>query len=263
MTLKSPEKLLEIIEARASGMTCVGAAMSCGVAARTFWWWLKLSKEGDPDFLVEYLGEEMQFVRAMTLAREIIYLRIRDEFERRSLLGHEEKIFFQGRPSWVEFEAAVGLDEDTREMLGYPRDGLARDADGNRIQHTLHHMPPIQAQLRALEVAFPEFTPGQRVETTVTNRNPPAPKPSGPPVIPPPPVPPAVLAAPIEDGEFADILGPEPVAVEPRVESVVAENIPEPVAVPDDMGPVIKEAGLEIAPSSRPISPTLAGLLRR
>jgi hypothetical protein len=235
--MMTEEILNALVDDFAAGLSYEAAARARKISVRTFWRYMKISKADDPDTLIDFLGERIQFCRAVVMARKMVHLEGRSRFESRSVLGHDEPIFFQGQPSWVEEERAVGLDEDTRELLGYSRDGLKRDAAGNRIQHTLHHEPPVAAVLRLLEMSFPEE---YRVTTNqqITNLNPPTQgatrgeRPTAPPIIPPQPERPLleVLPEPEDDPELNEMLGaePEPDSEVEQVAAIVQEAIPAP-----------------------------------
>jgi hypothetical protein len=248
MTLKTETKLLEICDLFASGFTYSDCARISGVAPRTLFMWLRNSTAGiDPDLIINYMEEPMQFAQAMALARKVLHMQVRSALETRSALGHAEPIFFQGRPSWVEDERCVGLDEDTRDMLGYPRDGLLRDENGNRVQHTLWHQPPIAAALRVLEMSFSEeYTPTQNIntinsDTGVKNATPVTgekievpPKPTRPVIEDKSsPVPsPSPTGGPVEDADYQDLLGPQPVGSEPEAKPATDTDPAAPVVTP-------------------------------
>jgi hypothetical protein len=69
--------------------------------------------------MVDYLGERVPFARAVNAARRIALHEARGRMEQKSILGWDEEIFFGGMPTWRPNPACVGMDEDTREMLGY------------------------------------------------------------------------------------------------------------------------------------------------
>jgi hypothetical protein len=127
------------------------------------------------------------------------------------------------------------MDEETRDMLGFPKDGLLRDERGNCIQNTIHHEPPIALQLRVAEMAFPrEYRPGTTVDTNITHNGvvgirhaPPTNYNGGPPPVPPAPVPPQLTFAPEQpDAELDEMLAlPDDVAE-------IAELPDEPEAAP-------------------------------
>jgi hypothetical protein len=235
VTLKTEVKLLEICDEIAGGLSYNSSARACGVAPRTLFQWMKQSNAGDEDFIIEYLGERMQFSQALAFARKALHMEARSRFERRSALGHDEKVFFQGMPTWVEDERTVGWTPDEREAFGFERDGLLRDERGFRVQHTIHHEPPIAAALRVLEMSFgEEYTP--TVNTNVINKDTgvlQVPRAGEKVAIPPKPVRPQLEYQPDEGSD-----GPEPVQA---IQDADDEPNYTPSSAPVDPGPVIKE----------------------
>jgi hypothetical protein len=276
VTKRTEETMLEICDNLAAGLSYVGAATSAGVKPRTFWFWVKESRAGRQEYLIPWLGDErIQFASAIAQARKMMHLQARANFERRSLLGSDEVVTFQGAVQYVVDVRCVGWSEDKREAFGFRRDGLAENERGEVIPLTIHREPPIAGVLRMLEMSFPEYQPTSNVNSNVTTNTTQgtamAAKPVGPPPIPPrPPMP--MLEAPVEDGDFENLLGPEP---EPAGENVdladdedntvepAPQRLPEPVirdATPPELQPLAQIAPL--APT-RPISPLLADLLNR
>lgn len=229
VTLKAEEKLLEICDAFASGLSYNNSAKYCGVAPRTLFQWLKMSNAGDPSFIINYCDEQMQFARAMALARKMIHMEIRARLERRSMLGHDEPVFFQGVPTFKPDLRVVGWTEDEREAFGFRRDGLLENEKGKVVQNTIHHEPPIAAQLRVLEMSFSEeYTPSSNVnvvnkDTGVLRANPVTEKMA----VPPKPIRPE-LSAPVElevlpdepKENIEDLLGPLPEPVLQQIDPV-------------------------------------------
>ena len=172
--LRDDETMIGICEAVASGTLVLStAAQMNGISARTFWRWMQLSNQGDERYLINWPNDEepTYFHRALAMARRMFKLDARGLIEQRLISGFAEPVFFQGKPSWVEMEEAVGLDEDTRELLGYPRDGLLRDELGRRVQHKIIHAAPVQLQIKFLESQFPdEYTPtmNQNINQTIS-----------------------------------------------------------------------------------------------
>jgi hypothetical protein len=272
MTLKTEEKLLEICDLFAAGFSYTACAKSAGVAPRTLFMWLRNSAAGtDPDLIINYMEEPMQFAQAMALARKILHMSVRSALESRSAMGHVEPIFFQGRPSWVEMEEAVGLDEDTRALLGYPRDGLLRDEQGRRVQHVLVHQPPIAAQLRVLEMSFSEeYTPTQNIntinsDTGVARAAPIDGEKIAAPARPPRPV--IEDKSPVVDGDFEDLLGPEPGAeglgTEPVTPATPATGTdPDAPVIVQPIQPGDRASVMIRTPTAANLAPALDPLIR-
>jgi hypothetical protein len=277
VTLKTEAKLLEICDAYASGFSYNTSAKFCGVSPRTLFSWLKASNSGEEDFIITYCDEQMQFAQAMALARKMVHMEVRANLERRSMLGHDEKVFFQGLPTWVEDERCAGMDLETRLMLDYPADGLLRDERGFRVQHTIHHEPPIAAALRVLEMSFgEEYTPSlnQNIINKDTGVLQALPITGDKIAVPPKPVRPEALSAPVDEpGDFEELLGPEP-----QEEPVPDDEPPAPAPGPRsgadpspiDPGPRISEPtppgyapAVNSLISPRSLSPLELDLLRR
>jgi hypothetical protein len=264
--------LVAICDALADGMSYSAAARCNGVSKRSLFMWLQASRNNDPAFLIHYLDSEepQQFVKCANVARRIHYLEMRSEFERRCLHGHEEIVTFQGKVQYREDPRCVGLDEDTRELLGYERDGLLRNERGEVIPLTIRHPPPVAAVLRALAVGFPD----EWRETTNTNSNLNISggavigvahmKPSTSDQRPLPPLPPRPKVPELEVLNAGDHLelpeiadAPEPVAPEPEPE-------PEPAAPEAEPEPVVVvTAPTRAERSGRPLSALEADLLKR
>jgi hypothetical protein len=244
---KSVETLTAICDWIAAGCSQSEAAKRCGVSVSSFWSWVKSSQQSPAEWQMTYCDSQMSFAEATVLARKICLHGTLSEFEARMRTGTEIPVYFQGRPQFKDLEAAVGLDEDTRELLGMPRDGLERDAQGNRIPLTLHQDPPIAGVIRLLSANFPKLYGekstvdiNQRVNlgVTVVGR-----KPLPPPVIDITPIPaaaPRLIEKPVDgdwieaEEDLADLHdGPEP---EPPAEDFQrVENQPEPEPAAEEM----------------------------
>src|SRR5450755_847452 len=153
MTKKTREMLTAICDTMAGGvLSPYNAAKRCGVSSKGMWLWIRASQRDDPDFIIEYLGEEIQFARALVVARRIALHEARGRMEERAIMGHDEPIFYQGNPTWKIDPRTVGIKDDLLELLGLPTDRLLRDRYGNAIQNTVHHLPPVALALRVSEM---------------------------------------------------------------------------------------------------------------
>lgn len=215
-----------IIDGLVDGLSYTGAARSAGVTSRSLFGWIKLSQSDDPDYSVEMLGEVVPFATAVTTARRIMLHTARSEFERRSHLGHDEIVYFQGQVTWKLDPRAMAIDDpDTRELCGYRRDGLL-EIDGALVANTAHREPPVAATLAMLSMGFPsEYIPKtkQEIQQTVISGGVIQPKAmTRPPVIPPAPERPQLEVLPDVDPDIAELLGePEELPDEP-------DDLPEP-----------------------------------
>jgi hypothetical protein len=256
MTTK-PETMIAICDTIASGIMSYSKACAMnGLPSSTFWDLIKRSQSNDERLVIEYLGEQIQFAKAVNAARRMALHEMRGRMEQKSIFGYDEPVFYMGEPTWKRDPRTVGWTEDEREAFGFSRDGLLRDENGACIQNVIHHEPPIALQLRVAEMAFPtEYRPGTNNTVAVSGGavvGVQMMKPSnGPPKIPPAPPLPQLeviretdeLAVPemADDEEITDVtdtppdddpaqddftpLPPQPPAPEP--ERVIREATPE------------------------------------
>lgn len=124
------------------------------------------SSKGHPDFVIEFMEETLQFADAIKAARRIALINLAGKFEHRMYNGHDEPVFFQGKPTWVEDESLVGLDDETLKILGLP-DRFLR-VNGKRVQHVIHHEPPIAGQIKILEAHFKQYA--QKSELNINQK---------------------------------------------------------------------------------------------
>jgi hypothetical protein len=284
MTKRNTETLTAICETIADGiLSYAAAARANNVSVSSFWSWIKTSQKGDESFIITYLEEEIQFAKAVSVARRLALHEMRGRMEQKSIFGYDEPIFYMGQPTWKPDPRCVGLDEETRELLGLPKDGLLRDEQGNCVQNAVHHEPPVALQLRVAEMAFPrEYRPGLTSEVNITGgavvgvQFAKALDYSKPPEIPPPPPLPQLEVLDDEPASFTDLDEDAPEADEPP--QAVAPEIKVMVQMPSapvEPERVIKEVPpLEWTPptlpaplapprSGRPLSPLEMDLRRR
>jgi hypothetical protein len=282
MTLKTEAKLLEICDLLAQGNSYSNAGRISGVSPRTVFQWLKMSAAGDEDFVINYMGEDLQFTAAAALARKALHMDLRANFEKRNLLGWDEVVTFQGRVQYVVDTRVVGWSEEDREAFGFRRDGYLEDAKGCVIPLTIHREPPIAGVLATLAMSFPEeYVSAQNINVTNTDTagvRIAAPIDGTKIAVPLKPARPAEIEAPVEDGEYEDLLGPVPVDDdEPEGpgkdvdEPEPAPLVPTPVSAPR-ADPVVREAvpanlqptpQIELLAPNRPMSPLLRDLISR
>lgn len=275
--MKTPARLAQIVDDYAAGASYAQAFKMNGISPRTGWGYIAASRDGsDPELMLEMFGEKVTFERALVMSRRAVALELRSRFERDCLLGRQEVQTFNGRICWQEDPRTVGWTEDEREAFGFDRDGLLRK-DGKTIPLTLLRPMAVAAQIRMLATHFEEYqettnTKSQITHLKTTGATTPAKlrAAADKPVVPPPPPLPELTVlpdpAPAVGDDLDDLLGPEPIqnADEP-VETVVEQTRPMNAPDPTDTGPMIVgvAASPDIAPTSRPLNPTLAGLLRR
>jgi hypothetical protein len=169
MTKRSPQLLTAICDTVASGiLSQAEAARRNGVSVASFWAWVAQPQKGEAGFVFEYCGEQMSFHQAIALARKIALHDVLGRFEQRAHYGSDEPVFYQGRPEWKEDESLSGLDDEMIAALGYP-DRFERDANGQRIQLTIHHEPPVAGVIKVLEANFPRQY-GQKSEVNINQK---------------------------------------------------------------------------------------------
>jgi hypothetical protein len=167
---RSPAKLLAFVEDVAKGyVNYYKLAKKHGVSEAQFWVWMKRSSQGDENFLIEYQDEPMQFFDAMVAARQQALMYAGGVMEERAIFGHDELYFHSGAPVWEVDTRAVGMDEETREMCGLPKDGLKRDADGNVIQVRIHHLPSQALTEFVMKANLPLYRSRLEIDQTVTH----------------------------------------------------------------------------------------------
>jgi hypothetical protein len=246
MTLKSQNRFTSILDDLAKGMSYSGACQSNGVSYRQFFDWVRSSQKPDCDetLMVDFLGSRVPFFKAVNASRTMLHHEARSRFERRSLLGHDEPIFFSGMPTWQPDKRTVGWTEEEREAYGFRRDGLL-EVNGSVVQNVAHVEPPVAAVLRLLEVAFPdEYIPATKSTVTSTINGVVglqiAARQFGPPAIPaPPPRPPELEILP---DDLDDILGElaEPAGTPEQVEpDEVEPDEPAPPPVEPTQSPPV------------------------
>lgn len=263
---RTPETLIAICDTIASGILSYAAACRVNnVSSRAFWGWIKASQGGDEDYLIEYLGEQIQFSKAINAARRIALHEIRASFEQRCLMGHDEIQTYMGEITWQKDRRCVGIDDpDIREMLGYQRDGFLRNEAGEVVPNVVHRQAPVAAVLRVIEAAFPvEYRPGTNNTVAISGSavvGVQMMRPSNkPPVI--PPAPPLPQLEVLDDADELQI---------PETDDDVLDDEP---AAADDMQPITQPgvqsdermiaeptpAEYQPSPPAAPLAPTRSG----
>jgi hypothetical protein len=245
---RSTEKLQEALNLIALGVTRpTKIAKAMGVGYSIYTKWMVRSNRGDPEFIVTFVDEEMQWARAITLATKLALFELRGMVLEQSIFGYDEIMTEKGQVVWALCPEACAIsDPEIREMLGYRADGLL-EVDGKLVPLTVRRKAPLAQQLRLLESAFPDLRPSQTVNQNVAISGAvgvgfakPVDYKGAPPQVPPPPVRPRELAAPaglgsapIDDADFAEIddFGDEILPEPPLARIAVTIALPEPVPV--------------------------------
>jgi hypothetical protein len=115
------------------------------------------------------MGEMMPFHKAVAGARRLALHEVIGRMETRSLVGHREPVFYQGKPTWVEDEALAYFSDEDLKTFGIP-DRFKRDGFGNRIQNTILHEPPVALVLAVAAANFPKVY-GAKSEINVNQKS--------------------------------------------------------------------------------------------
>jgi hypothetical protein len=267
----SPEKLLTIVELIERGvMVKARHAKAVGVSDATLSSWQYRSNANDPAFVITYLGEEMQFAKAMAIAQRFAYRELRANAEQFAILGRKRRTTFQGQFVPKLDPVAFALSPEDREWLGYHPLAYALDENGAVLWNEEHIDAPIGLLDRFLQT-FPDLQ-------TTTNQNlnvkgvlthgvqilPKADYSKEPPAIPPaPPIPLLEVIAPEEivvtADDMEDLLGPEPQpdrAPEPGEPEYVQPTAPSRAA--DDP----TDRTIRDMPTAREMPPKQQGILK-
>jgi hypothetical protein len=257
-TKRTPEKLGYIISLVMEGnLRPTRLAKMADVTYETLCRYIRESRAGSENYLIEFLGERMQFSEAYDQARKFAMSELRGSFEQKCILGYDEIARDGGQVVWKLCPEAAAIAEENRELLGYRKDALL-EINGRLVPETIHHEPPTGAVLRALETAFKDYRPSSVQEVTLsggaapigiqfsTNKQ----NFSGPP--PAIPAPPPMPELQVLDGEFDDILGPAPA---PQVNVVIAPNV---VIAAEDFPPAVTINEDARTPPERVLTPAPA-----
>lgn len=274
MTKLTPELLENICDVFGKGLSINKCAKFVGISSRSLWTYLAKSRAGSEETIIDFMGEWVQFETAMIRSRRILLLSIQSELESRMLLGDDTVQTFQGVVQYVADIRTVGWTREERAMCGFREDGLAVDENNCVIPLTIHTPAPIAGVLRVLEAGLPggTWTPGKKIENTITNLTRGAVRPSemsDPPLRYEKPKIPELVVLPNldedDDDDLSAMLGPEPepglttvstgvsTVDEPEVSLLLA---PEPERIIKDIPPVDF-----LAPASKPMNAQLEALL--
>jgi hypothetical protein len=160
------DRLPLILDLAAAGATDSAIAKALDVSTMTLWNFMRRSVEGDEKLICEWGGVTAAYHTHRRTALLLSASLIEQKFRSMCLEGVPTPIIFGGKLSYVEDEQTVGWTEDDREDLGYPRDGLKRDASGARIPLYVNMPVPAQIIAKAVEAFYPK-TYGKSVDVHV------------------------------------------------------------------------------------------------
>jgi hypothetical protein len=261
MTKKNEETMRSICKNIAEGYSISNAARRNGVSVSSWYSWQDQSRQGNPEFEIEFCGRRVQLVEAIDTALKMVVVEGASRFMKRATFGHEEPVTFQGRECYVERDDCVGLTEDQVKEKGLQHRWVIEDEETGRIKRlTVHVQPPVAAAIKMLESYIPKLW-GAKSEVTVNSNH------SGVVTVKSPyakvkaPIPVEVIEGPKEDEtiiseeELADLLdgpakpdvlhekqtAPKPPPAAPQPEPVPAPPPPAPATPQDRFGNLTPE----------------------
>jgi hypothetical protein len=255
---KNLETFQELCDVLCSTACYSAAARRIGVSPASVFRWMADSKKAEndksDDFRFEWGGEVDYLHRHCGRAVRIQVAAVEGYARHRALHGHDEGIFYQGRPSWkvredIARNGDLDAEPDILELLYGQRDVYQRDARGNRIQEVVHHMPSDGLVNMVLKAHLPKIY-GTRIEQSVTHAGGVHVLHSAPPV-----------GAPVEMARLAAPVEVEPVEPERVEHEMVLEDL-DPQALraghdpDDDIDDDIPEPprnGAPVPPPPRPL----------
>jgi hypothetical protein len=226
---KNSETFQELADTLCSVACYSTAARRIGVSAASVFRWMSDSKRAEHDksdeFRFEWGGEVDYLHRHCGRAVRIQVAAVEGFARHRALTGHDEPVFYQGRPSFrvrsdILRNGDQNADADTLDILYGVRTPYELDSQGRPIQEVMHHAPSDGLVKLVLAAHLPKVY-GTKIDQVVTHQGGvvhlhSAPRPA--PVA--APVEPVRLAAPV-DVPFAPV---EP--VEHVEQEMVLEDLP-------------------------------------
>lgn len=160
---KSQTTFYTIVDSISNSPSYAQAARSADIAKTTLWDWIGQSQRdavGNGVVLDDFMGmQAVPLHLAMQAARRAALNDMVGNLEHRSIHGHDEAVYFQGRPMWKEDESLSALSDDDLIAFGIP-DRWLRDERGHRVQLTIHHEPPVSLVLAVAAANFPKVYGG-------------------------------------------------------------------------------------------------------
>jgi hypothetical protein len=160
---KTQDIFRAIVESISNSPSYARAARSAGISKTTLWDWIGQSQRdavGNGVVLDEFMGmQSVPLHHAMQAARRAALNDMVGNLEHRSIHGHDEAVYFQGRPMWKEDESLSALSDEDLAVFGIV-DRYLRDERGHRVQLTIHHEPPVSLVLAVAAANFPKVYGG-------------------------------------------------------------------------------------------------------
>ena len=151
--LHTVEALTKVLDSYCGNPYLTVAAARANVSYPSLMRYRDLSANGNETYILEWNGVTAQFASHLARARTMYMEQVEAAALDRAHRGTREKVFYQGRPSWVMDPRYEGW---TAEMLA---DNLLDNEDRYmhdkvthaRIQHEIEHPAPVELQKAALQ----------------------------------------------------------------------------------------------------------------
>jgi hypothetical protein len=165
---KSPENLLIVLNSMVDNPKLSVAARKIGVSTMTIYRWLKMSRDGAPEFQdVEWCGERGSFHQFYEYAQHAQINEI-EQTAKHNALGFDEVVTHDGAVQYQIDPKLVGMSDEMLEDFGYP-DRYLRNERGEVIPLTVKRKPSDALVIKMLSAHKPELY-GERSRVDVNMR---------------------------------------------------------------------------------------------
>ena len=156
MATKIPNELLpEILDDYASGRTDTMVARKYNITTRTLRNYLRRSMAGDPAMICVWGETSAQFFEHIKAAHRI-YAYYLDQHLRSDVLhGEEVPLIYKGEVRYVMIEECKDDTPETRALFGFPRDGILRDENGEKVVEKVRMPVPAALKIKVAESILP------------------------------------------------------------------------------------------------------------
>lgn len=165
---KSPENLLIVLNSMVDNPKLSVAARKIGVSTMTIYRWLKMSRDGAPEFQdIEWCGERGSFHQFYEYAQHAQINEI-EQTAKHNALGFDEVVTHDGAVQYQIDPKLVGMSDEMLEDFGYP-DRYLRNERGEVIPLTVKRKPSDALVIKMLSAHKPELY-GERSRVDVNMR---------------------------------------------------------------------------------------------
>src|SRR5665213_527531 len=165
---KSPENLLIVLNSMVDNPKVSIAARKIGVSTMTLYRWLKMSRDGAPEFQdIEWCGERGSFHQFYEYAQHAQINEI-EQTAKHNALGFDEVVTHDGAVQYQIDPKLVGMSDEMLEDFGYP-DRYLRNERGEVIPLTVKRKPSDALVIKMLSAHKPELY-GERSRVDVNMR---------------------------------------------------------------------------------------------